>query len=90
MMETLRSFEMSVLTTATPCNTPEDDVLHSHLRETPNLTYIAPFCHRIAAGKSPSTSASDKTNTQTNKQTPWALFRERTIPTDRPPLVYQI
>jgi hypothetical protein len=27
---------------------------------------------------------------QTNKQTPWPLVRERTIPTDRPPLVDEI
>jgi hypothetical protein len=26
-------------------------------------------------------------NKQTNKQTPWPLVRERTIPTERPPLV---
>jgi hypothetical protein len=26
----------------------------------------------------------------TNKQTPWPLVRERTIPTDRPPLVDEI
>jgi hypothetical protein len=29
-------------------------------------------------------------NTKTNKQTPWPLVRERTIPTDRPPLVDEI
>jgi hypothetical protein len=29
-------------------------------------------------------------NKQTNKQTPWPLVRERTIPTDRPPLVDEI
>jgi hypothetical protein len=28
-----------------------------------------------------------RTNKQTNKQTPWPLVRERTIPTDRQPLV---
>jgi hypothetical protein len=27
---------------------------------------------------------------KTNKQTPWPLVRERTIPTDRPPLVNEI
>jgi hypothetical protein len=27
---------------------------------------------------------------KTNKQTPWPLVRERTIPTDRPPLVDEI
>jgi hypothetical protein len=27
---------------------------------------------------------------QTNKQTPWPLVRERTIPTDQPPLVDEI
>jgi hypothetical protein len=31
-----------------------------------------------------------KTNKQTNKQTPWTLVRERTIPTERPPLVDEI
>jgi hypothetical protein len=25
-----------------------------------------------------------------NKQTPWPLVRERTIPTERPPLVHEI
>jgi hypothetical protein len=30
------------------------------------------------------------TTQQTNKQTPWPLVRERTIPTDRPPLVDEI
>jgi hypothetical protein len=29
-------------------------------------------------------------NKQTNKQTPWPLVRERTIPTDQPPLVDEI
>jgi hypothetical protein len=28
--------------------------------------------------------------TEVNKQTPWPLVRERTIPTDRPPLVDEI
>jgi hypothetical protein len=32
----------------------------------------------------------NKTNKQTNKQTPWPLVRERIIPTDRPPLVDEI
>jgi hypothetical protein len=27
---------------------------------------------------------------KTNKQTPWPLVRERTIPTERPPLVHEI
>jgi hypothetical protein len=30
------------------------------------------------------------TNKQTNKGTPWPLFRKRTIPTERPPLVGEI
>jgi hypothetical protein len=30
------------------------------------------------------------TNEQTNKQTPWPLVRERTIPTERQPLVDEI
>jgi hypothetical protein len=29
-------------------------------------------------------------NANTNKPTPWPLVRERTIPTDRPPLVDEI
>jgi hypothetical protein len=37
-------------------------------------------------------SASDRNEyqTKTNKQTPWPLVRERTIPTDRSPLVDEI
>jgi hypothetical protein len=33
MMEAIRSSDTSVLTGATLCHTPEDDILHSNLRE---------------------------------------------------------
>jgi hypothetical protein len=40
MKEVLHSSEMSVLTTATRHNIPEDTIIHSHCRENPN-SYIA-------------------------------------------------
>jgi hypothetical protein len=40
MMQAIRSYETSVLTRATRCSIPEDDILHSHRHE--NLKcYIA-------------------------------------------------
>jgi hypothetical protein len=41
IMEKIRSSEMSVLTKATRCNIPEDDILHSHRHE--NLKSYIPL-----------------------------------------------
>jgi hypothetical protein len=45
---------------------------------------LSPWIDPVTSGKQ------SLTNRQTNKQTPWPLVRERTIPTERPPLVDEI
>jgi hypothetical protein len=66
-----------------------------------NPIHISPYSPKDPAYYYPTTSgfsakvqyvllAMAATFTKTNKQTPWPLVRERTIPTDRPPLVDEI
>jgi hypothetical protein len=57
---------------------PEEGILHSNRRENHK-----PYNLELLLGYKTK-------NKQTNKQTPWPLVRERTIPTDRPPLVGEI
>jgi hypothetical protein len=65
----------AVLTRATRRNIPESASLHSHRRENLKLSPSV-FCYIWTKN--------------TTKQTPWPLVHERTIPTDRPPLVDEI
>jgi hypothetical protein len=44
----------------------------------------------LPSGLFPSGFPTNNPYNQPNKQTPWPLVRERTIPTDRPPLVDEI
>jgi hypothetical protein len=74
------SSDTSVLIRATQCNIPEGGILHSHRRENINS-------YRIACVSAPMAVLAVSA---TNKQTPWSLVRELTIPTDRPPLVGEI
>jgi hypothetical protein len=46
-------------------------------------------CVRLKLGMNYATSELESKQTK-NKQTPWPLVRERTIPTERPPLVDEI
>jgi hypothetical protein len=76
LMEALSSSETSILTRATRRNIQDDAILRSHRRE--NLkSYKTSRVYEVK-------------HIQQTKQTLWPLVRERTIPTDRPPLVDEI
>jgi hypothetical protein len=70
------------------------DPLHEVLRHRLSVTFrwlLEHFLFPMGGGsRAPGGGARIFRLKQTNKQTPWPLFRERTIPTDRPPLVDEI
>jgi hypothetical protein len=84
MFEAMRFSETSVLTRTTRRKIPEDRIRHSNRRG--NLkSYVLSFSSECSA---PHVIYHIKV--QKNKQIPWPLVRERTIPTERPPLVDEI
>jgi hypothetical protein len=46
--------------------------------------------HRVALVRTEASEETSASFIKKNKQTPWPLVRERTIPTDRQPLVDEI
>jgi hypothetical protein len=82
---------------------PEDDILHSHRRENLKSNLGSVYISRILQWKTRSnllviivstsnvyTEFIPKYITYQSKQTQWLLVSERTIPTERPPLVDEI
>jgi hypothetical protein len=65
---------------------PEDDILHSYCRE--NIKSCILQCTSVSASRTQARFLSRLV--LLIKQTPWPLVRERTIPTERPPLVDEI
>jgi hypothetical protein len=92
MMMQARGFsETSVLTRTTRhYHIPEYSILHCYQRENIN-TYIYATCsYCFYSSLLHTLSVLWAIIRRSNKQTPWPLVRERTIPTERPPLVDEI